>query len=189
MNYATHVGELVDAYVRSQQQLWEDWLSVVQGSQGRPTSAAVWGRPLEAWAEQARSLVESQMKGVMDLQSVWLRRGVQEVNPWSGLPALMTEWAEQNQKLAEQTAGAGRQMLDGWIEAGRRFDVVRVAQAWNGTLQQAIEAWQESLDRYWEAQAILLLPLEEHPPAEKKAAGTKKTEASKPAAERAAAAS
>lgn len=50
---------------------------------------------------------------------------------------------------------------------------------WNGTVQQAVDAWEASLDRLMEAQGALLQTEGKRPAAAKKVAGAKKAEEGK----------
>lgn len=138
MDYAKQVNETLNAYTRTQQRLWEDWLSVMQGFQGKAAQSPAWEQPMQKWAEQVQRIMESQTQHWLDVQSAWVQQG-----------------------------------LNG-------FDM------WNGTVQQAVDAWEASLDRLMEAQGALLQTESKRPAAAKKAAGAKKAEEGKSSEEKAA---
>ena len=163
MDYAKQMNDMMDTCLRSQQRLWDDWQGVMKSFQSGSTHAI---SPLEIWSAQTRNLVESQVRELVNAQSSWLRSGIYDTGPWTNLPSLVDTWTQQAQKMAEDSAMVNRQLIETCVEVGKCFDALKAAQIWNSTLQQALCAWGESLDRLIEAQASFL-PVMQQPPVEK----------------------
>ena len=156
MNYAEQFNDMVDTYTRAQQNIWKDWLGMMPGLQKRSISASVWQQPIEAWSDFTKRMIETQTQELIDAQMAWIRQGLDESNPWNQLPTFFADWTRQSQEIAENSVEAGKQMMESWLEASGRFSGVEMFQNWNGSWQEAINAWQESANKLLQIQTDTL---------------------------------
>lgn len=105
---------------------------------------------------------------------------------WNDWLDMMQNWTRQSQQLAESSAEAGKQMVESWLEAGSRFGSIEILQPWSGTWQEAMTAWQESVDKLLQMQADAFGSGAELSVEDKKPSSKTKKENGKPAEERAA---
>ena len=186
MNYANQFNEMIDTYTRAQQHIWNDWFDMMQGLQKRSIGTDVWQQPIEAWTECTKRMIETQTQGLVDVQTAWIRQGLDESNPWNQLPAFFVDWTRQSQQIAESSAAVGKQMVEYWIEAGGRFGDVEAFQPLNGTWQEAMNAWRESVNKLLQIQVDAFGQTEKLATDVEKVSNKASKETAKPVAERAA---
>ena len=156
---------MINAYAQTQQRVLDSWVGVMQSFQAYSPDddkfRELTERPLQVWEQQTKRLLDTQLKGILNVQSTWTRYWLGELNPWNRLPTFIDVWARQNQRMAEQQAQTSRQIIDEVIEAGRRVDVNRITDTWDGVLRRSVEAWEESCNKVMEAQLATLQKLED----------------------------
>jgi hypothetical protein len=179
----TQARDLLDTYAQSQERLLGSWTTAVERFQVRTADEELWGRleqlterPLQVFQEQTRSLVDAQLRLMLNAQSVLARYWLANFNPAQYLPTLLDNWAWQTQRLAERNAEATRQAVERFLVAGKRFDPLKVTEAWSGTFKRSVEAFEEVSREIADRQQALVEQTEKETAeaAKKVAAGAKK---------------
>lgn len=170
MDVTTHANEMISTSVQAQQRLWDSWLKLAESLQPRVPVAAweqLTDQQLKVWEDQTNSFLD-QVQGILNVQSVWVKR----LNnaPLTRLPGLFDSSIRQLQQLVEDSAAVNRRCLEGYIEASKRLDAMKVIDIWNGVVEQSAAAGEEAFKKAVEAE-LALLPAAERKPERKKASG------------------
>lgn len=142
--------DLLDTYVQAQERLLQSWTTLLERFQARTSDEEAWERfeqvterPLHVWQEQTQRLIDTQLRVMLNAQSVLARYWLDSFNPSQYLPTLVDNWARQTQRMAERNAEASKQTVERLLEAGRRFDPLKVTDVWNDTFQRSVETFEE----------------------------------------------